>query len=128
MVNRCRPIEVRGPRSATLRLMNRITPSARTLARGAAWSQIGQLLPVLAALLIVPPLVRGLGVERFGILWLAWMLIGYFTLFDLGVCGALTRLVAERVAAGRDEEVPALVWTALSLTLGMGALGGVVLA
>ena len=102
--------------------------SARTLLRGAAWNQLGQLLPVLAALVLIPPLIRGLGVDRFGIFSLAWMLIGYFTLFDLGVSGALTRLVSERIAAHREAEVPALVWTALALTTLMGIVGAVLLA
>ncbi len=101
---------------------------ARALLRGTAWNQLGQLLPVLAALLLVPRLVHGLGVERFGVLSLAWMLIGYFTLFDLGVSGALTRLVAERLGARREAEVPALVWTSLAFTAAMGALGAILLA
>ena len=101
---------------------------ARTLARGAAWNQLGQALPVLAALLMVPRLIQTLGVDRFGILSLAWMLIGYFTLFDLGVSGALTRLVAERLATRREDEVPALVWTALGLTTVMGLVGAGLIA
>ncbi len=102
--------------------------NARTLFRGAAWNQLGQVLPVLAALLFVPRLVHGLGVERFGVLSLAWMLIGYFSLFDLGVSGALTRLVAGRLAERREDEVPALVWTSLSLTTAMGLVGAALLA
>lgn len=98
------------------------------LVRGALWNQLGQALPILATLFLVPPLVRGLGVDRFGILSLAWMLIGYFTLFDLGISGALTRMVAERVAAGRMDQVPELVWTALTLTTLMGLLGGLMVA
>lgn len=101
---------------------------AWTLLRGAAWNQLGQVLPVLAALVLVPTLIHALGVDRFGILSLAWMLIGYFTLFDLGVSGALTRLVSERIAGRREAEVPPLVWTALLLTTGMGVLGAVLLA
>ena len=56
--------------------------SGRTLFRGAIWNLLGQSLPVVAALLFVPLLVGGLGIERFGVLSLAWMLVGYFSLFD----------------------------------------------
>ena len=108
--------------------MTRNLTSGRTLFRGAAWNLLGQSLPVLAAFLFVPLLVRGLGVERFGILSLAWMLVGYFSLFDLGLGGALTRLVSDRLANHQDEEVPALVWTALALTFPMGLVGGAVIA
>lgn len=102
--------------------------SPRALLRGAAWNQLGQLLPVVAALVLVPQLIQGLGVDRFGVLSLAWMLIGYFSLFDLGVSGALTRLVAERLAQRREEEIPALVWTSLLLTTTMGVVGAALLA
>jgi O-antigen/teichoic acid export membrane protein len=102
--------------------------AARTLVRGSLWSLLGQTLPVLAALIIVPRLIAGLGVDRFGILSLAWMLIGYFTLFDLGVSGALTRLVSTRIASRDEAGIPALVWTALALTAGMGLVGAAVLA
>jgi O-antigen/teichoic acid export membrane protein len=102
--------------------------SGRTLIRGALWNLLGQSLPVIAAFLFVPLLVRGLGVERFGILSLAWMLIGYFSLFDLGMGGALTKLVAERLASRREEEVSSLVWTSLALTCAMGLVGTLVIA
>ena len=118
---------VRGPPGGPAPVTQRHI-GARTLLRGAAWYQAGQLLPVLAALALVPRLVHGLGLERFGILSLAWMLIGYFNLFDLGVSGALTRLVAERLAARREHEVPAMVWTALTLTTALGLLGAALLA
>jgi O-antigen/teichoic acid export membrane protein len=65
-------------------------------------------------------LVRALGTDRFGILTLAWALIGYFSLFDFGLGRALTKVVAERTGQGRDDEVPGVVWTA---TWMMAALG-----
>lgn len=101
---------------------------AWTLLRGAIWNQLGQVLPLLAALALIPLLIRALGVDRFGVLSLAWMLIGYFTLFDLGVSGALTRLVAERLSSHRDTEIPGLVWTALAMTTTMGIAGAALIA
>jgi O-antigen/teichoic acid export membrane protein len=103
-------------------------PGSRALASGVLWNGLGQGLPLLAAVLLVPRLVHGLGVDRFGVLSLAWLLIGYFTLFDLGVSGALTRLVSERLARSRHDEVPPLVWTSLALTTVMGLVGGALLA
>ena len=98
------------------------------LVRGAAWNQLSQILPAAAAIVILPRLVHGLGMERFGVLSLAWMLIGYFMLLDLGTSGALTRLVSERMAAGRQDEVAPLVWTALAITVGVGIVGAACLA
>jgi len=90
------------------------------LARNTAWNLVGQVAPLLAALVAIPVTLRGLGTERFGALSLAWLLIGYLSLFDLGLGRALTKLVAEKIAARQEEEVPSLTWTALFLMLGLG--------
>jgi len=84
------------------------------------WNLAGQVTPLLAAVFAIPVLIKGLGVDRFGVLTLAWMVIGYFSLFDLGLGRALIKLVSEKLGAGRPEEIPELVWTALLL---MGLLG-----
>ena len=80
------------------------------------------------ALLTIPPIVRALGVERFGLLTLVWMVIGYFSLFDLGLGRALTQLVANRLGESRDAEVPNIIWTALAAMTAFGILGGALLA
>jgi O-antigen/teichoic acid export membrane protein len=80
-------------------------------------------LPLLVAFFSIPRLIGGLGTERFGVLSLAWMVIGYFSLFDLGLGRALTRLVAEKLGAGRHLEIPALIWTGLISMAGLGLAG-----
>ena len=81
----------------------------------------------MAAIFTVPLLIRGLGIERFGVLNLAWMLIGYFSLFDLGLSRALIKLVAEKLGTGQHQELPTQVWTALLMMFGTGAVGGLVM-
>jgi O-antigen/teichoic acid export membrane protein len=98
--------------------------SGRVLARNTIWNLAGQLLPMLAGIVCLPPLVRGLGVARFGVLSLAWIVIGYFSLFDLGIGRALTKLVADKLGAGEQESVSPLVWTSLLLMLLMGVFAG----
>jgi O-antigen/teichoic acid export membrane protein len=75
------------------------------------------------ALLTIPVLIEGIGRDRFGILTLAWILLGYFSLFDLGLGRALTRLVAEKLGMGEGPCIPPLVGTALGLMMGLGLLG-----
>src|SRR5438876_9707032 len=99
----------------------------RSLARNIVWNMLGQATPLVVAVIAIPVLIRGFGVERFGILSLAWLLIGYFSLFDLGLGRALTKLVAEKLAGRRDEEIPALAWTALFLMLGLGVAGALLI-
>lgn len=93
------------------------------LARNAVFNLAGQSAPMLVALFAIPTLIHGLGTDRFGILTLAWMVIGYFTLFDLGLGRALTQVVAERLGAGKDQEIPGFFWTGFVLMLALGLLG-----
>jgi O-antigen/teichoic acid export membrane protein len=78
---------------------------------------------MIVAVFSIPILIRGLGKDRFGVLTLAWALIGYASLFDLGLGRALTQLVAKKLGAGEHREVPTAVWTSLGLMLLLGMLG-----
>jgi O-antigen/teichoic acid export membrane protein len=102
--------------------------SGRVLARNAGLNLFGLVTPMLAALVTIPLLIRGMGTERFGFITVAWVVIGYFSLFDLGIARALTKLVAERLGKGRKDEIPALTWTALFLMTALGIVGGVIIA
>lgn len=110
-----------------IRLMNKNPATEKLtggslLARNSIFNLLGQLAPLLVALLTIPLLIQGLGTERFGVLALAWMVIGYFGLFDLGLGRALTLLVAEKLGAGQEEQLPGLVWITLALMLILGLL------
>src|SRR5579859_6205736 len=98
--------------------------SGRLLARNTVWNLLGTLLPMAVAVVSIPPLVRALGLDRFGLLSLAWIVIGYFSLFDVGIGRALTKLVAEKLGANEEHSVPPLAWTSLLLLLVLGVLGG----
>src|SRR6266481_8921050 len=100
--------------------------SGRLLARNTVWNLIGSGAPMAVAVFCIPILIGGLGKERFGVLALAWALIGYASLFDLGLGRALTQLVARKLGAGEDREVPTLVWTSLLLMLLLGVVGATV--
>jgi O-antigen/teichoic acid export membrane protein len=78
------------------------------------------------AVFCIPLLIRGLGADRFGVLTLVWALIGYASLFDLGLGRALTQLVAKKLGAGDEREIPALAWTSLLLMLLLGLVGAAV--
>jgi O-antigen/teichoic acid export membrane protein len=97
------------------------------LAKNTVWNLLGQGLPLIVGLVAIPLLIHGLGTERFGVLTLAWMVIGYFGLFDLGLGRALTKLVAEKLGAGQLEKLPGLIWTALVIMVGLGIAGALIL-
>ena len=102
--------------------------SGRVLARNAAGNLLAQCIPMAVAIISMPWLIRGLGTERFGVMTLAWMVLGYFSLFDLGLGRALTKMVAEKLGLGHDAEIPGLVWSAMSLMMGLGLVGSVFVA
>jgi O-antigen/teichoic acid export membrane protein len=86
----------------------------------------GQAIPAVAGVFAIPPLIAGLGTSRFGILTLAWIAVGYFSLFDLGMGRALTKLVAERIGTDQERDVATLAQTALALMLVFGAVGAII--
>lgn len=92
----------------------------RSLTRSTVWNLAGQTIAPLVALLTIPILIHGLGTDRFGMLSLAWLVIGYFGLFDLGLGRAVTRTIAEKLGEQRDREVMPLLWTVLTFMLLIG--------
>jgi O-antigen/teichoic acid export membrane protein len=100
----------------------------RHLLRNSVLNLFGLGLPIVVAIFAIPVLIHGMGTERFGVLALAWMTIGYFSLFDLGLGRALTQLIADRRGLKQESQVPALSGTGLLMMLVLGLLGGLLLA
>jgi O-antigen/teichoic acid export membrane protein len=91
------------------------------------WSLLGQLVPFVVAAAAFPLFLRALGVTRFGVLTLAWVFVGYFTLFDFGLGRAVTKFAAERYETGNLDELPVIVWTSQLLMLILGLAGSALL-
>lgn len=101
--------------------------SGSLLARNTLINLIGQITPLLVAVFTIPLVVAGLGTEGFGLLAIAWVVLGYFTLFDLGLGRATTKYVAEAMGNDGQDRVPAIIWTAVTVQAVMGLLGALVL-
>ncbi|MDP9339389.1 MAG: flippase [Acidobacteriota bacterium] len=97
--------------------------SGHRLARNTVWNLLGNGAPILVAFFCIPLIIKGLGTDRFGIVTLVWALIGYATLFDLGLGRALTQSVAQKLGMGEHQAIPVLVWTSLVLMFVFGLLG-----
>jgi O-antigen/teichoic acid export membrane protein len=50
--------------------------------------------------------------------------VGYFSLFDLGLGRALTKLTADKLGSGKPQEIPPLASSALTLMLVLGVITG----
>lgn len=107
---------------------NRRLTSGPLLARNAYINLAGQILPIVVAVFAIPLLIKVLGTERFGVLALAWVVLGYFGLFDFGLSRATTKFVAEYQARGRTEAIPVLIWSSVVAHVFLGLLGGGILA
>jgi len=99
----------------------------RVIALNTAWNVLGQAIPLFIAAFTIPLLIKHLGVDRFGVLTLAWALVGYFSLFDLGVGRALTKIVSDKLACDKERELAGAIWSGLMMMVGLGvAFGGAI--
>lgn len=97
-----------------------------SLGRNAIYNLVGQAAPIAVALVTIPIYLHLVGAERYGVLAICWMLLGYFGLFDLG----LTRATAHRIAAQRDGTAAARArtfWTSAVVSLGLAVVGAALL-
>lgn len=96
-----------------------------SIARHTFYNLVGGLVPLAVALVTIPLYLRVIGLERYGILSLFWLLVGYFAFFDLG----LGRATAQRIAFlhdRSDEDRGRAFWTGLSLSSGLAFLAAFV--
>jgi O-antigen/teichoic acid export membrane protein len=107
------------------------TPSARQggspqsvrIARHTAFNLVGLTVPLVVAFLLVPVITRELGPARFGLLGLAWGVLEYLLLFDIGLGRATVRFVAD---AGRRDwaDTSQIASVSLASQLALGTIGG----
>lgn len=105
---------------------NKLTKGS-LLAKNTLYSLIGYAIPIFVAIFSIPILIDSLGVDGFGILSIAWMITGYFSLLDFGVGRALTKLISEKLGTESTQGISSLVWSALFLTLIIGLIGSLLL-
>lgn len=96
-----------------------------SVSQNTTYNLVGGAVPILLALATVPAYLKLVGPDRYGVLAIAWLLLGYFGLFDLG----LGRATSQRIATLRDaapEERAAIFWTALSVNIVIGGVGALI--
>lgn len=97
-----------------------------SLGRDSLYNLAGASVPIILALVTVPAYLALLGTDRFGLLAVAWVILGYFGLFDLG----LGRATAQRLAAlgsGRSQNRDAALSTAVGANVMIGLAGAAIM-
>jgi O-antigen/teichoic acid export membrane protein len=81
--------------------------------RGSSYATVGQMAVLATALVATPFTLRLLAPERYGVLSLISLLIGYILVADLGMGAASTRFAAEAIGQGDARKEVAVLWTSL---------------
>ena len=93
------------------------------LLRNSLWNLSGSALPAIAALVTVPMLIAGLGVEGFGIVTLIGSVIGYFGILDINLNAGAIKYLAEYHAAEDRKRFAETFWFGVFFYGLLGACG-----
>jgi O-antigen/teichoic acid export membrane protein len=105
---------------------NTVSYSGRSVAKNTIYNLLGYGIPLVLALGLIPPLIKNLGNERFGLLNLSWIVVGYFSFLDFGIGKALTKIIAEKIGLNQNDQIPSLFWTSILLMFSVSVLVAIV--
>ncbi len=97
------------------------------LLRNSLWNLAGSALPALVALGTVPLLIRGLGLEGFGLVTLIGAIVGYFSVLDLSLSAGAIKYLAEHHARNDTRRFAETFWFGLGFYGLLGLAGGLLL-
>jgi O-antigen/teichoic acid export membrane protein len=95
---------------------------ARKLASGSALRVANAVASALVSLLIMPFVIRTLGDRMYGIWTLVATFVGYYGMLELGLGTAVTRYLAQSLAAENSEQACRVFNTSLRIYLGLAVL------
>jgi O-antigen/teichoic acid export membrane protein len=104
-----------------------ISVGSSPLGRNTFLNLVGQVAPLGIGALALPLVVRGLGVDQFGLLSVSWTILGYFAIFDFGFGPAMTRYIAQALGEGDLSLATRIVGSGLLAQALLGILGGLLL-
>ena len=87
----------------------------------------GHGLSLIVLLATIPIYIDVIGVERYGVLSVIWLLLGYFGFFDFGIGRAVAHQVAACTENNPEEKRHAILWTALLTAIPLSLLGAAIL-
>jgi O-antigen/teichoic acid export membrane protein len=100
--------------------------STRSLRTNFFFNLLTPIARTAVALVTIPIYIHHLGDARYGVLQIAWILLGYFGFLDLGLSRASINALAKLRAARQSDRAWVLL-TTLMLSLGFSLVGAVLL-
>ena len=104
----------------------RFTP-ATLVARNSILNLASEAWTFAVVFVTLPLVVAKMGNDAFGIFSLAWIILGYMAILDIGVSRAATKFIPECLAKGEENAVGALSRAAIATNLVLGIAGGLLL-
>lgn len=101
--------------------------TGKVLVKNSTINFLGMALPLIVGIIAIPFAIKGLGKEEFGILSIAWVILGYFGLFDFGLSRATTKFVSEMLGKNDILSIPPIIWTSIFVSIILGFIGSIVL-
>ena len=97
--------------------------TAKLIIKNSIFNLMGEGLPSLVGIVVLPFLIRWLGDERFGLLMLIWAIRGYMEFLSLRLGVALVKFASEAIIKGEERRLAHLTWTTTTLLGGLGSFG-----
>jgi O-antigen/teichoic acid export membrane protein len=93
------------------------------LIKDSLWSLLSVIIPAILAIPVFSVIAKQVGLELFGIYTLSFAIIGYSSIFDLGLSRALTREIAMNI--GNNDLITQGTNTAFTLIVILSAIAGI---
>ena len=94
-----------------------------SIRRHTLYNMAGGLASILIPLITVPLYIERIGLAKYGVLLIVWLLLGYFSFFDLGL-GRATGYAVAQEGSGPTHRAR-IIWSALAVNLLVGIAGGI---
>lgn len=96
-----------------------------SVAKHTAYNLAGSAISIGVTLVTVPLYLKLIGLERFGVLSLCWVFVGYFAFFDFGIGRATAQKMAT-LADSPPRDRNRLFWSSAALSAGLAVVGALI--